>query len=371
MLRSRPPGRYRVSGNSCWVSCGSGTEPLDFSGHNQRTESLPGSWRAIPHPEFILSVDFTPSPLRVAFAAPYGLIGRFGGVTNNRGASRHDLPHLVAGSFHSPHRCCSSPPCAAIMRARRAWRQPYGSAVSRLPRPEKAAAPPTAAIVPAPPPISLVLVDDSQVLREGLAAIIGAKPGFKVVAAAADGAEVLEKVRETKPDVVLLDLGLADDDGVAMTKRVHSEAPAAKVIVMGLLPAQEDVTAYVRAGASGFIMKDASLEEFFTTIRAVAGGTEVLPKALTNSLFSQIARGAALEPGGRIHEGVQLTARERQVIALIGAGRTNEEIAVQLEIPSPTVKGHAHNVLEKLALHRRLEEEPIPGPETHGEAIAP
>ena len=243
--------------------------------------------------------------------------------------------------------------------------------MSRKSRPETATTPPNAAAVPAQPPISLVLVDDSQVLREGLAVIISSKPGFKVVAAAADGAEVLEKVRETKPDVVLLDLGLADDDGVSMTKRVHSEAPAAKVIVMGLLPAQEDVTEYVRAGASGFIMKDASLEEFFTTIRAVARGMEVLPKALTNSLFSQIARGAALERGARIREGVQLSARERQVIALIGAGRTNEEIAAQLEIPAPTVKGHAHNVLEKLALHRRLEEEPIPEPEVHGESVAP
>ena len=134
-------------------------------------------------------------------------------------------------------------------------------------------------------PISLVLIDDNRLLREGIAAMIRTQPGFKVLAASADVDEALAKAREAKPDVILLDFGLVDRDSLSLTATVHDEVPGARVIIMGLLPAQEDVATYVRAGASGFIMKDASFEDFFATIRAVARGAEVLPPALTTSLF--------------------------------------------------------------------------------------
>ncbi len=110
--------------------------------------------------------------------------------------------------------------------------------------------------------ISLVLIDDNRLLREGLAAMIHAQPGFKVLAASADVDEALKKVREAKPDVVLLDFGLEDHDSLSLTATVHGEVPSARVIVMGLLPLQEDVANYVRAGASGFIMKDAIVRGF-------------------------------------------------------------------------------------------------------------
>jgi DNA-binding NarL/FixJ family response regulator len=204
-------------------------------------------------------------------------------------------------------------------------------------------------------PISLVLIDDNRLLREGLAAMIHTQPGFRVLAASADVEEALQKVREAKPDVVLLDFGLEDHDSLNLTARVHDEVPEARVIVMGLLALQEDVGNYVRAGASGFIMKDASFEEFFATIRAVAGGAEVLPPVLTNSLFSQIARNTTGRSKARVRESVRLTNRERQVIDLLGEGLSNKEIATRLQIAVHTVKSHVHNVLEKLALHSRLE----------------
>jgi DNA-binding NarL/FixJ family response regulator len=205
--------------------------------------------------------------------------------------------------------------------------------------------------------ISLVLIEDNRLLREGLAAMIHTQPGFRVLAASADAEEALQKVREAKPDVVLLDFGLENHDSLSLTATVHGEVPTARVIVMGLLPIQEDVANFVRAGASGFIMKDASFEEFFSTIRAVAGGAEVLPRALTSSLFSQIAQNVA---GGSkadvmAMEGVRLTSRESQVIALLGEGLSNKEIAIRLHIAVHTVKSHVHNILEKLALHTRLE----------------
>jgi DNA-binding NarL/FixJ family response regulator len=211
--------------------------------------------------------------------------------------------------------------------------------------------------------ISLVLIDDNRLLREGITAMIQRQPGFKVLAASADVAEALQQVRVVKPDVVLLDFGLEDHDSLSLTATVRGEVPTARVIIMGLLPVQEDVATYVRAGASGFIMKDASFEEFFATIRAVAGGAEVLPRALTNSLFSQIARNSGGGNKARVLEAVRLTSRERQIIDLLGEGLSNKEISTRLNIAIHTVKSHVHNVLEKLALHSRLEVAAF----THGE----
>ena len=223
-------------------------------------------------------------------------------------------------------------------------------------KPVRKAKPVVKVTAPAVPPlISLVLIDDNRLLREGIAALIHAQPGFKVLAAFADVDEALQKVRDAKPNVVLLDFGLVDHDSLSLTAMVHAEVPAARVIVMGLLPLQEDVANYVRAGASGFIMKDASFEDFFATIRAVAGGTEVLPQALTNSLFTQISRNAANLSKGKVLEAVRLTTRERQIIALLGEGLSNKEISTRMQIAIHTVKSHVHNVLEKLALHSRLE----------------
>lgn len=204
-------------------------------------------------------------------------------------------------------------------------------------------------------PIALVLIDDNRLLREGLTAMIHSQPGFKVLAASADADEALAQVREARPNVVLIDFGLEDHDSLSLTATVHNEVPEAKVIVMGLLSTQGDVADYVRAGASGFIMKHASLDEFFDTIRAVAGGHQVLPLALTTSLFEQIASRAAKLPAPVIIESVRLTNREQQVVALLGEGLSNKEIGTRLHVAVHTVKSHVHNVLEKLALRSRLE----------------
>ncbi len=235
-------------------------------------------------------------------------------------------------------------PAPKSAKARKAGRSPAGAIV---PAPARDAA--------EPPPIALVLIDDNRLLRETIARTIHVQPGFKVLAASADADEALRKVREAKPDVVLVDFGLEDHNSLSLTATVRREVPTAKVIVMGLLPLQEDIADYVRAGASGFIMKDASFDDFFATIRAVAAGEEVLPGALTNSLFSQIARNAPRGDKIRILDAVRLTERERQVIDLLGEGLSNKDIATRLHIAIHTVKSHVHNVLEKLALHSRLE----------------
>lgn len=203
--------------------------------------------------------------------------------------------------------------------------------------------------------ISLVLIDDNRLLREGIAALIDQQPGFRVLAASADIDEAMEQVRLAKPDVVLVDFGLVDHDSIQLTTMVRSEVSEARVIIMGLLPSHEDVADYVRAGASGFIMKDASFEEFFSTIRRVAAGEQVLPPALTTSLFTQIIRYELCKGPVKVRHDVRLTTRERAVVDLLSEGLSNKEIAARLNIAIHTVKSHVHNVLEKLALHSRLE----------------
>ena len=203
--------------------------------------------------------------------------------------------------------------------------------------------------------ISLVLVDDNRLLREGLVRLIREQKDFRILAASADAEEAMAKVREAKPDVVLLDYGLEGHDSLALTATVRLDVPEAKVIVLGLLPIEEDIVSFVRAGASGFIMRDATFDEFVRTIRSVVGGMVVLPSQLTGSLFNQIAHHAAQRGAPRELEAIRLTQRERQVIDLIGEGLANKEIAARLHIAVHTVKSHVHNVLEKLALHSRLE----------------
>ncbi len=192
-------------------------------------------------------------------------------------------------------------------------------------------------------------------LREGLANLIREQQGFKVLSASANIIEALKQIREARPRVVLVDFGLQTHDSLRLTATLHREVPETRIIVMGLLPLHEDIADFVRAGAAGFVMKDASFDEFLETIRLVASGTRVLPTQLTGSLFSQIVERALTGGKSPVLEAVRLTQRERQVVDLISEGRSNKEIAAQMHIAIHTVKSHVHNVLEKLALHTRLE----------------
>ncbi len=203
------------------------------------------------------------------------------------------------------------------------------------------------------PRITVALIEDNRLVREGIISLLGGWPDLQVVSGTAH--HDFEELGRTRPQVVLLDVGLVKGDSLRVAARVRIEFPESRVIVMDLLPAHEDIVEFVNAGVSGFIMKDATLDELVDTIRAVAGGASVLPPKMVTSLLTQIAQTAVVNARPRIREAVRMTPRERQVIDLIAEGLSNKEIARRLNIATHTVKSHVRNVMEKLALHTRLQ----------------
>lgn len=211
--------------------------------------------------------------------------------------------------------------------------------------------------------ITVALIEDNRLVREGITALLHRWPDLRVVSGKSHD-DITELQRE-RPQVVLLDIGLSRGDSLRVAARVREEFPDSKVIVMDLLPAHEDIVEFVNVGVSGFIMKDATLEDLVDTIRAVAGGASVLPPKMLNTLFSQIAREAVVSGRPRVLEAVRMTPREKQVINLIAEGLSNKEIAARLNVATHTVKSHVRNVMEKLTLHTRLQIAAYANSETH------
>ena len=203
--------------------------------------------------------------------------------------------------------------------------------------------------------IPILVVEDNRLVRDGIIAMLAEQPDLKVVAAVDGAPGAVERVRELKPEVVVLDAALGDHDSHRLLAAIKHAAPAARVIVMDVLPVPEDLHDFVNVGASGFIAKDATLDAFVGTVRSVARGTDVLPPALTRTLFSHIVRVAVARRSSDVVNAVRMTERERAVFDLIADGLSNKEIAQRLHLATNTVKGHVHNILEKLALHTRLQ----------------
>ncbi len=205
--------------------------------------------------------------------------------------------------------------------------------------------------------ILVAIVDDNRLVREAIASILNRLPDMRVVETSVSNhpRSGVDAMHAELPHVVLLDAGLSDQDSLDAARELVARLPGARVIVMDLLPVSEEITEFINVGVSGFVLKDSTFDEFVATIRAVAGGESVLPPSMTQSLFAQIAQEAALRGVHNVIDDVRLTPREREVIDLIGEGLSNKEIAHRLTIATHTVKSHVRNVMEKLALHTRLQ----------------
>ncbi|WP_145500233.1 response regulator transcription factor [Streptomyces sp. CFMR 7] len=193
------------------------------------------------------------------------------------------------------------------------------------------------------PAITLVLVDDHPVVRDGLRGMFTAEPGFEVLGEAANGVDALDVVERHDPDVVLMDLRMPGGGGVAAIAELTRRGARAKVLVLTTYDTDSDTLPAIEAGATGYLLKDAPREELFAAVRAAADGRSVLSPAVASRLMTRVRTPA--DPA--------LSAREREVLVLVARGTTNREIAAELFISEATVKTHLTHIFAKLGTKDR------------------
>ena len=203
--------------------------------------------------------------------------------------------------------------------------------------------------------IRVAIADDHALVRGGFRALIDAEPGLDVVGEAADGAEAIELARTAQPDVVLMDIRMPGTDGVAATSQITSQQTAGgptRVLILTTFDLDEYVYAALRAGASGFLLKDTPPAELLAAIRIVAAGDALLAPSVTRKLIREFARQPPASPRPPLG---MLTDREQDVLALVARGLSNAEIATELFITLATVKTHVSRLLTKLAARDRAQ----------------
>lgn len=203
--------------------------------------------------------------------------------------------------------------------------------------------------------IRLLLIEKNRLLRDGLKAILRNRSDIAIVATSGDSDNTILKIHQLKPNVVLLDLDLRSQNSLHVVGLVKKEFPEAKVVVMDLAPVHGDVVQYVKAGASGFVLKDTTVDDFIDTVRTVADGGQVLPPTLAESLFSRIVEHAIKGNKTKVTGPVRMTPVERKIFGLLGNGLSNKEIGGKLHLSLQTVKTHVQNIMNKLTLRNRLE----------------
>ncbi|WP_281274016.1 response regulator [Sphaerisporangium album] len=207
-----------------------------------------------------------------------------------------------------------------------------------------------------PAPIRLAIVDDDPLVRAGLVMLLAAAPDIEVVAEAGDGAEADALADAHWPDVVLMDIRMPRVDGLVATERLRSRARPPHVIVLTTFDADDHVLRALRAGASGFLLKDTPPRDIMRAIRTVAAGEAMLSPSVTRQLIQHVADPAAASRRDHARSRLGLlTGREREVAMALGRGCSNAEIGAELRMTVPTVMAHVSRVLTKLALNNRVQ----------------
>jgi DNA-binding NarL/FixJ family response regulator len=204
-------------------------------------------------------------------------------------------------------------------------------------------------------PISVLIADDQALVRAGFRAILEGQRGISVVGEAVDGRDALDLARRRRPDVVLMDIQMPDIDGLEATRRILSEAADESIAVLMLttFDLNEYVYDALRAGASGFLLKDVPPEQLIAAVRIVAAGDALIAPAITKRLIEQFARAAP--PSTASPQIASLTPREREVLTLVARGCSNREVAAELVLSEATVKTHVKRVLAKLEVRDRVQ----------------
>jgi DNA-binding NarL/FixJ family response regulator len=200
----------------------------------------------------------------------------------------------------------------------------------------------------------VLVVDDQQLVREGLVKLLETEPQVQVVGQAATGAEAVEAVARVRPQVVLMDVRMPGMDGIEATRRISARENAPHVLILTTFDLDEYVFDALKAGASGFLLKDAPADDLLNAVRAVAAGDALIAPAVTRRLIAEFAR-MPTPRAGEPDELSDLTPREVEILRLVARGRSNAEIADDLVISAATVKTHVGNVLFKLSLRDRVQ----------------
>jgi DNA-binding NarL/FixJ family response regulator len=205
------------------------------------------------------------------------------------------------------------------------------------------------------PPIRIVIADDHQVIRAGFAELLDTQPDFTVVATAADGAEAVRTCREHSPDVVLMDVRMPGMDGIEATRQLTASGSGQpRILILTTFDLDEYVYDALRAGASGFLLKDVTAERLFDAVRIIAAGDALLAPGVTRRLITQFAHLGPRTVAPPTALG-GLTPRETQVLRLVAEGLSNHEIAARLVVTEETVKTHVSRLLNKLRLRDRTQ----------------
>jgi DNA-binding NarL/FixJ family response regulator len=220
--------------------------------------------------------------------------------------------------------------------------------------PGSAAAPDTS---PHTEPIRTMIVDDHALFRRGLEMVLEEEPDIELAGQASDGTEAVEKAAEFLPDVVLMDIRMPRSSGIEACRAMKEAAPSAKIVILTISDEEEDLFEAIRAGASGYLLKDIPLDEVADAVRAVHGGQSLINPSMAAKLLTEFAALARRDEEERAQEvpAPRLTEREMQVLKLVARGMNNRDIAKELFISENTVKNHVRNILEKLQIHSRME----------------
>jgi len=204
--------------------------------------------------------------------------------------------------------------------------------------------------------IRVMLIEDNRLLREGIIEMLNGQPDIVAISSTGSNGETIRKAVRHRSQVVLLDFGLKNQSSLKLAEQIKKKLPLAELVVMDLVPAHHDVMEFVKAGISGFIKKDALVDDLLKTIRKVAKGKKVLPPATEDSLFSRVVE-RAVQSGtvSRLVEAVKMTKREKNIITLLSQGKSHKDISLILKMTVSSVNGHVQSVFEKLALYTRLE----------------
>ena len=199
-------------------------------------------------------------------------------------------------------------------------------------------------------PRTLLVVDDHEVVRQGLVALLDRRTGFQVVAEAGTAAEALEQARRFQPDLVVMDVRLPDGSGIEACREIRSELPNTRVVMLTSYPDEDAVLAAIVAGASGYLLKQVRARDLVAALETVAAGGSLLDPAVTGKVLERMRRIATDDD-----ELAALTKQERKILSLVAEGKTNKEIAAEVFLSDKTVKNYVSSILAKLNLERRAQ----------------